>query len=130
MQSLDTGSFETATSEIYSAAARRSETQSYDYDLFVISSGPAGQRAAIQAAKLGKRVAVTEMKSVIGGACINTGTIPSKTLREAALHLSGYRERSVYGANYSVKRGITMGDLLYRAEKVIRNEIDVTQHQL
>ena len=130
MQSLDAGSFETATSKIYSAAARRSETQSYDYDLFVIGSGPAGQRAAIQAAKLGKRVAVTEMKSVIGGACINTGTIPSKTLREAALHLSGYRERSVYGANYSMKRGITMGDLLYRAEKVIRNEIDVTQHQL
>ena len=70
------------------------------------------------------------MKSVIGGAYINTDTIPSKTLREAALNLSGYRERSVYGANYSVERGITMGDLLYRAEKVIRNEIDVTQHQL
>ena len=130
MQSLDTGTFETATSETYSAAARRAETQNYDYDLFVIGSGPAGQRAAIQAAKLGKRMTVAEMKSVIGGACINTGTIPSKTLREAALHLSGYRERSVYGTAYSVKRSITMGDLLYRAEKVIRNEIDVTQNQL
>jgi NAD(P) transhydrogenase len=130
MQSLDTGTFETATSETYSAAARRAETQNYDYDLFVIGSGPAGQRAAIQAAKLGKRVTVAEMKSVIGGACINTGTIPSKTLREAALHLSGYRERSVYGTAYSVKRSITMGDLLYRAEKVIRNEIDVAQNQL
>ena len=130
MQSLDTSSFETMSSDIGSATMRSAVTQSYDYDLFVIGSGPAGQRAAIQAAKLGKRGAVAEMKSVIGGACINTGTIPSKTLREAALHLSGYRERSVYGTSYSFKRSITMADLLYRAEKVIRNEIDVTQHQL
>jgi len=130
MQSLDTGSFETMSSDIGSATMRSAVTQSYDYDLFVVGSGPAGQRAAIQAAKLGKRGAVAEMKSVIGGACINTGTIPSKTLREAALHLSGYRERSVYGTSYSFKRRITMADLLYRAEKVIRNEIDVTQHQL
>ncbi len=102
----------------------------YDYDLFVIGSGPAGQRAAIQAAKLGKRAAVAEHKAVIGGACINTGTIPSKTLREAALHLSGFRERSIYGASYSVKKNITMTDLLYRAEHVIKNELDVTRHQL
>ena len=67
---------------------------------------------------------------MIGGACINTGTIPSKTLREAAMHLSGYRERSIYGASYSVKHGITMADLLYRAELVICNDIDVTQNQL
>jgi NAD(P) transhydrogenase len=130
MQSLDTGSFETTASESDSFAARSAVTREYDYDLFVIGSGPAGQRAAIQAAKLGRRVALAEMKSVIGGTCINTGTIPSKTLREAALHLSGYRERSIYGTNYTVKRGITMGDLLFRAETVIRNEIDVTQHQL
>ena len=78
-------------------------TTNFDYDMFVIGSGPAGHRAAIQAAKLGKRVAVAEKKSVVGGACINTGTIPSKTLREAALHLSGYRERSIYGASYTVK---------------------------
>lgn len=102
----------------------------YDFDLFVIGSGPAGQRAAIQAAKLGKRVAVAERKAVVGGVCINTGTIPSKTLREAALHLSGYRERSIYGASYVVKRNITMTDLLFRADAVIRNEIDVTRHQL
>jgi len=130
MQSLDTGNFETASSEMNAPAARRAVSEQFDYDLFVIGSGPAGQRAAIQAAKLGKRVAVAEMKRVIGGACINTGTIPSKTLREAAMHLSGYRERSIYGASYSVKRGITMSDLLYRAELVIRNEIDVTQNQL
>ena len=65
----------------------------YDYDLLVIGSGPAGQRAAIQAAKLNKRVAVVERKAILGGVCINTGTIPSKTLREAVLHLSGYREQ-------------------------------------
>ena len=130
MQSLDTGTFETASSEINASAAHDAETQDFDYDLFVIGSGPSGQRAAIQAAKLGKRVAMAEMKSVIGGTCINSGTIPSKTLREAALHLSGYRERSIYGASYSVKHGITMADLLYRTETVIRNEIDVTQHQL
>ena len=92
MQSLDTGTFETMTSDIGSATMCSAVTQSYDYDLFVIGSGPACQRAAIQAAKLSKRVA--EIKSVIGGACINTGTIPSKTLREAALHLSGYLERT------------------------------------
>ncbi|MDX1601208.1 MAG: FAD-dependent oxidoreductase, partial [Anaerolineales bacterium] len=103
---------------------------SYDYDLLVIGSGPAGQRAAIQAAKLDKRVGIAERKTVVGGVCINTGTIPSKTLREAALHLSGYRERGLYGASYTVKEDITMGDLLFRAQHVIQNEIDVVRHQL
>jgi NAD(P) transhydrogenase len=103
---------------------------SYDYDLFVIGSGPAGHRAAIQAAKLGKRTAIAEQKGVVGGVCINTGTIPSKTLREATLHLSGYRERSIYGSSYSVKHNITMDDLLHRTDHVIRNEIDVSRHQL
>lgn len=107
-----------------------SSTAGYDYDLLVIGSGPAGQRAAIQATKLGKRAAVVEKKQVVGGVCINTGTIPSKTLREAALHLSGYRERSIYGSSYAVKRDITMEDLLYRTDRVIRNEIDVTNNQL
>ena len=102
----------------------------YDYDLFVIGSGPAGQRAAIQAAKLDKRVAIAEKKAVVGGVCINTGTIPSKTLREAVLHLSGYRERGFYGAAYSVKQNITLQDLLFRTDQVIRHEIDVTRHQL
>ncbi len=103
---------------------------SRDYDLLVLGSGPAGHRAAIQAAKLGKRTAVVEHKAVLGGACINTGTIPSKTLREAVLHLSGYRERSIYGASYTVKQDITMSDLLVRTDNVIANELDVNRHQL
>jgi NAD(P) transhydrogenase len=102
----------------------------YEYDLLVIGSGPAGHRAAIQAAKLDKRVAIVEKRTVVGGVCINTGTIPSKTLREAALRLSGYRERGMYGASYSVKQRITMRDLLFRVDHVISNEIDVARHQL
>jgi NAD(P) transhydrogenase len=102
----------------------------YDYDLLVIGSGPAGHRASIQAAKLEKRVAVIEKKAVVGGVCINTGTIPSKTLREAALRLSGYRERGIYGASYTVKQHITMRDLLFRVDQVVHNEIDVARHQL
>src|SRR5205809_2687584 len=70
------------------------------YDLIVIGSGPAGQKAAIQAAKLGKRVAVIERREVVGGVCVNTGTIPSKSLRLAVLHLSGFFERSFYGSDY------------------------------
>ena len=102
----------------------------YDYDLFVIGSGPAGQRAAIQAAKLGKRVAIAERKAVVGGAWINTGTIPSKTLREAVLYLSGYRLRELYGASYSVKQDISMSDLLVRTDHVVKQELDITRHQL
>ena len=102
---------------------------SYDYDLLVIGSGPAGHRAAIQAAKLDKRVAVVEKQWKLGGVCINTGTIPSKSLREAALRLSGYREREIYGASY-VKSNIAMKDLLFRVDQVIANEIDVARHQL
>ena len=112
------------------AAGEAPARERYDFDMLVLGSGPAGQRAAIQAAKLGKRTAIIEQRAEIGGICINTGTIPSKTLREAALHLSGYRERSIYGASYAVKRDITMSDLLFRADYVIRNEIDVTSHQL
>jgi NAD(P) transhydrogenase len=106
------------------------QKMAYDYDLLVIGSGPAGHRAAIQAAKLEKRVAVIEKKAVVGGVCINTGTIPSKTLREAALRLSGYRERGIYGASYTVKQHITMRDLLFRVDQVVHNEIDVARHQL
>ena len=100
------------------------------YDLIVIGSGPAGQRAAIYGAKLGKRVALIEMREVVGGACINTGTIPSKTMREAVLHLSGYNYRSIYGMNYRVKERITMADLAFRVQHVIKTEIDVTEAQL
>ena len=100
------------------------------YDLVVIGSGPAGQRAAVAAAKMGKRVAVVEARQVVGGVCINTGTIPSKTMREAVLHLSGYNYRSVYGVNYRVKEKITMADLAFRVQAVIKTEVDVTEAQL
>ncbi|HEX3862707.1 MAG TPA: FAD-dependent oxidoreductase [Stellaceae bacterium] len=104
--------------------------EGYDYDLLVIGSGPAGKRAAIQGAKLDKRVAVVERTTVLGGISVNLGTIPSKTLREAVLELSGYRSREFYGASYTVKQNITIQDLLVRTNKVIQHEIDVTRHQL
>jgi len=100
------------------------------FDLIVIGSGPAGQRAAIQAAKSGKRVALVEKVECMGGVCINTGTIPSKTMREAVLHLSGYQYQNVYGVNYRVKEKISMGDLAFRVQHVIRTEVDVTISQL
>src|SRR5881628_3735403 len=100
------------------------------YDMIVIGSGPAGQRAAIKGAKSGKRVAIAEKREVVGGACINTGTIPSKTMREAVLHLSGFYYQNVYGVNYRVKDKITMADLLFRVQHVIKTEVDVTQAQL
>jgi NAD(P) transhydrogenase len=100
------------------------------YDLIVIGSGPAGQRAAIQGAKSGKKVALIERREVIGGVCINTGTIPSKTMREAVLHLSGYNYQNIYGVSYRVKEKITMADLAFRVQHVIKTEIDVTTAQL
>jgi NAD(P) transhydrogenase len=100
------------------------------YDLLVVGSGPAGQRAAVQAAKFGKRAAVVEKKEVVGGVCVNTGTIPSKTLREAVLYLSGRRERAFYGVSYKVKPHITVEDLLGRCNMVIAREIEVIRDQL
>jgi NAD(P) transhydrogenase len=101
-----------------------------DYDLIVIGSGPAGQRAAIQAAKCGRKVVVVEQREVVGGACVNTGTIPSKTMREAVLHLSGFQFQGIYGVNYHVKEKITMADLGFRVNQVVKTEADVTQAQL
>lgn len=100
------------------------------YDLLVIGSGPAGQRAAIQGAKSGKRVALVEKREVVGGTCINTGTIPSKTMREAVLHLTGFEYQGIYGVSYRVKEKITMGDLGFRVQHVIKTETDITQAQL
>ena len=100
------------------------------YDLIVIGSGPAGQRAAIQGAKAGKKVLLVEKREMVGGACINTGTIPSKTMREAVLHLSGYNYQNIYGVNYRVKEKISMADLAFRVQHVIKTEIDVTLAQL
>ena len=102
----------------------------YDYDLVVIGSGPAGQRAAVQAAKLGKRVAIVERHADIGGVMVNTGTIPSKTLREAVMYLTGYRERGIYGESYSVKHDITMRDLTVRTSHVMQQKTDTLRHQL
>ena len=100
------------------------------YDLIVIGSGPGGQRAAIQGTKAGKRVAVVERQTSIGGVCINTGTIPSKTMREAVLHLSGFYDKNFYGTNYNTKDACTMADLNFRVQHVVENEVGVIQSQL
>jgi NAD(P) transhydrogenase len=100
------------------------------YDFIVIGSGPAGQRAAIQAAKSGRSVAVVEQREVVGGVCITTGTIPSKTMREAVLYLSGFQYQGIYGVNHHVKDKITMDDLSFRVNQVIKTEVDVIHRQL
>ncbi|MER7366031.1 Si-specific NAD(P)(+) transhydrogenase [Nonomuraea wenchangensis] len=101
-----------------------------DFDVVVLGSGPGGQKAAIAAAKLGRRVAVIEKRHMIGGVCINTGTIPSKTLREAVLYLTGLNQRELYGASYRVKDEITVTDLGMRTQHVIGREIQVIRSQL
>lgn len=103
---------------------------SFDYDLVVIGTGPAGQKAAVQGAKAGRRVAIVDKRDFVGGVCVHTGTIPSKTIREAVIYLSGVRERNIYGASYRVKEHITMADLKLRTDYVMRNEMDVVQHQM
>src|ERR1017187_1551758 len=100
------------------------------YDLIVIGSGPAGQRAAIQGAKCGRNVVLVEQREIVGGVCVNTGTIPSKTMREAVMHLSGFAYQGIYGVNYHVKERVTMADLGFRVNQVIKTEVDVTQAQL
>ncbi|MDH5724507.1 MAG: FAD-dependent oxidoreductase, partial [Nitrospira sp.] len=100
------------------------------YDLLVIGSGPAGQKAAVQAAKLGKKVGVIEQKEVVGGVCINTGTIPSKALREAVLYFSGIPQRSIYGAPHRLKETITIEELSLHANYVIKNEIKIVHDQM
>ena len=100
------------------------------YDMLVLGSGPGGQKAAIAAAKLGRRAAVVERRNMVGGVCINTGTIPSKTLREAVLYLTGLNMRELYGQNYRVKEDITVQDLLGRTQHVIGREIEVIRSQL
>ena len=102
----------------------------YDFDVLVIGSGPGGQKAAIAAAKLGRRVAIIERRDMIGGVCLNTGTIPSKTLREAVLYLTGLDQREMYGQSYRVKDEITIADLAARTQHVVGREIDVVRSQL
>ena len=99
------------------------------YDLIVIGSGPAGRRAAIQAAKLGRSVLVIENRLRVGGVSVHTGTIPSKTLRETVLNLSGWRERGFYGLAYRVKKDIEGKDLGVRLRMTLDHEIEVLEHQ-
>jgi len=100
------------------------------YDMIVIGSGPAGKRAAIQASKIGKKVLLVEKNEVVGGVTVHTGTIPSKTLRETVLFLSGWRQRGIYGRSYKVKDNITADDLKQRLKSTLGQEIEIIQHQL
>ncbi|MCB0338103.1 MAG: Si-specific NAD(P)(+) transhydrogenase [Bdellovibrionales bacterium] len=113
-----------------SAKKGKSNPGEYDYDLIVIGCGPAGQRGAIQAAKLRKKVAIIDHRSVVGGVCVNTGTIPSKSFKEAVVYLSGYRQRSIYGAGYTVKSDIEMSDLTFRCDYIMQAEINIITSQL
>ncbi|PZU10181.1 Si-specific NAD(P)(+) transhydrogenase [Sphingomonas sp.] len=99
------------------------------YDLVVIGSGPSGRRGAVQAAKLGKSVLVVEKGRRVGGVSVHTGTIPSKTIRETVLNLSGWRERGFYGRSYRVKQDISVGDLMGRLHKTLEHEVEVLEHQ-
>ncbi len=105
-------------------------TSSLPFDLVVIGSGPAGQKAAIAAAKLGKRVAMVDRREMIGGMSLHTGTIPSKTLREAVLYLTGYRQRAFYGRDYKLKHEISIADLMERVNTVVAREMAVIREQL
>lgn len=99
------------------------------YDLVVIGSGPAGQKAAIAAAKLLRRVAVIDRRFMIGGSCVHSGTIPSKTLREVVLHLDAFRERNFYRRDFSPNGGISIRDLAFRVETIVARETSVIQAQ-
>jgi NAD(P) transhydrogenase len=102
----------------------------HDFDLLVIGSGPGGQKAAIAATKLDRQVAIVERPEMLGGVCLNTGTIPSKTLREAVLYLTGLDQREMYGQSYRVKDDITIADLTARTRHVVSRENDVVRSQL
>ena len=92
------------------------------FDLIVIGSGPAGEKGAAQAAYFGKRVALIERAPSLGGACVNTGTVPSKTLRESALYFSGLRQRGLYGIDYSLREGLTVQDFMRHKDAVVLAE--------
>src|ERR1035438_2455615 len=93
-----------------------------DFDLIVIGCGPAGEKAGAQAAYFGKRVAVIEAAEHVGGSCINTGTVPSKTLRESALYFSGLKQRGLYGIDYSLKENLTVNDFMHHEREVVEME--------
>jgi len=102
----------------------------YDYDWLVIGSGPAGEKGAVQAAYFGKRAAVVEKQPKLGGACVNTGTLPSKTLRETALYLSGWRQREMYGMSCQLRQGVSVPELMCRQDPVLGTECDRIQRNL
>ncbi|MBK8920908.1 MAG: Si-specific NAD(P)(+) transhydrogenase [Saprospirales bacterium] len=100
------------------------------FDLIVIGSGPAGEKGAAQAAYFGKKVALIERAAHLGGAGINTGTVPSKTLRETALYFSGLRQRGLYGIDYTLQDGLTIGDFMYRKRIVVESEWGIIRRNL
>lgn len=108
----------------------RERNTPYDYDMIVIGCGPAGQRAAVQAAKIRKRVAIIDRREVVGGVCVNAGTIPSKSFKEAVLFLTGIRQRKIYGAGFRVKTDIKMSDLTFRCNHIMQIEIETIKSQL
>src|SRR3977135_3445605 len=105
-------------------------TSEHRFDLIVIGSGPAGQKGAIAAAKLGKRVVMIDRREMTGGMSLHFGTIPSKTLREAVLYLTGYRQRAFYGRDYKLKEEISTADLMERVKTVVNKEMAVIREQL
>src|SRR5215510_9272468 len=105
-------------------------TASNQFDLVVIGSGPAGQKGAIAAAKIGKRVAIIDRQQMIGGVSLHSGTIPSKTLRESILYLTGFRQRAFYGRDYILKGDISVSDLGSRVRNVVEREAAVIKQQL
>src|SRR5207253_303706 len=126
--------FQTCPLSISPAHPRRAETRSLpamrEFDLLVIGSGPAGQKAAIQAAKLRKRVAVIEKESVLGGTCVNTGTLPSKTLKDTIFYLHGFKLRSFRSISCSLKKSLNLRDLMARKDLVVKHELEVITNQL
>ena len=100
------------------------------YDLVVIGSGPAGEKGAAQASYFGKRVALVERAVDLGGACVNSGTIPSKILRESALYFSGLKQRGLYGIDYSLREGLTINDFMHRKDVIVNHERDKLQKNL
>src|SRR3954452_2011677 len=101
-----------------------------EFELVVIGSGPAGQKAAIQGAKLGRNVALVERHVAVGGSCVNTGTIPSKTIREAVLYLTGLNQRAIYGQGYRIKDEISVPDIALRVRGVVERERSIIRDQL
>ncbi len=100
------------------------------FDVVIIGSGPSGKAAAIQAAKLGRKAAIVDGMFQVGGVCVHTGTIPSKTMRETVLNLTGWRERGFYGRAYRVKANIRASDLMQRLQMTLQNEVDIQQDHL